>query len=187
MGRSTQCIDDPCDGEELDCSLCARPVCASIGAEGEFFCNSGIPMGGTKPIITCSGGGICASPDTLVGTPYGDVPIADLREGDIVYSQDQGLIVRVPVIAVIRRPVARHSVVHLVLDDGTELFMSGPHPTADGRTLQELSAGDLIDGRRVLAAQLVPYPYDHTYDVLPGSRTGQYLANGVWVGSTLLH
>jgi len=39
--------------------------------------------------------GRCASPDTPIATPDGERPIAELREGDLVYSVDGGAIVPV--------------------------------------------------------------------------------------------
>lgn len=89
----------------------------------------------------------------------------------------------VPLLAVTRRAVRDHAAVHLVFTDGAELFVSGPHPTADGRRLSDLHAGDLLDGRCVASAEYEPYAF--TYDILPASETGEYVANGVWLGSTL--
>jgi hypothetical protein len=37
----------------------------------------------------------------------------------------------------------------------------------------------------VMAARLVPYTHEATYDILPGSSTGAYFAAGALVGSTL--
>ena len=45
--------------------------------------------------------------------------------------------------------------------------------------------GDLIDGRQVTATRLVPYTHRYTHDILPASDSGAYLANGVWMGTTL--
>ena len=86
---------------------------------------------------------------------------------------------------VTRRAVHDHSVVHVVLADGDELFVSGPHPTTDGRTLADLRPGDELDGRPVLSTAYEPYGFEFTYDILPASETGDYVANGVWLGSTL--
>ena len=37
----------------------------------------------------------------------------------------------------------------------------------------------------ITAVELVPYAHEHTFDILPDSDTGSYLADGVLIGSTL--
>jgi hypothetical protein len=71
------------------------------------------------------------------------------------------------------------------MENGAVLEISGMHPTADGRTVGELHAGDELDGLRVVEATVIPYTHDATYDILPDSETGSYFAGGVLVGSTL--
>ncbi len=80
-----------------------------------------------------------------------------------------------------------HRMIHIVLDDGSELFVSPGHPTADGRTAGELSAGDSLNGGRVLNAQRITYQKNYTYDILPSGETGLYWANGILMASTLFH
>lgn len=185
-GQTAQCIADPCVGGELDCTGCAGAVCDSIEAPPVgYSCSTGATGSPTARQLRCSGGGVCASPDTLIATPAGEVRIADLRLGDLVYSTDSVGTVVVPLLAATGRRVWDHSVVHLVLDDGTTLDISGPHPIADGRPLDSLAVGDELDGRRVISTDLVDYPHAHTYDILPGSDTGHYVANGILMGSTL--
>jgi hypothetical protein len=128
---------------------------------------------------------ICASPDTPIATPDGSLPIASLRRGDLVYSVVHGRVVTVPIRAVRRVPARDHRVARLVMATGAVLEISGVHPTADGRTIAELRAGDELDGVRVLDATVVPYLHDATYDILPDSDTGTYFAGGVLIGSTL--
>ncbi|HXS29595.1 MAG TPA: Hint domain-containing protein, partial [Steroidobacteraceae bacterium] len=144
--------------------------------------------------ITCSdglwrwGGGmcpICAAPDTPIATPHGEQPIASLRVGDLVFSQDHDAIVAVPLLKVGRTAVARHRVVRVTLEDGRMLQISPGHPTADGRTFGDLLAGGQLDAQHaLLSAELVPYAYDATFDILPASSTGTYYAAGVLIGST---
>jgi hypothetical protein len=148
---------------------------------GQLFCGTDA----ADDTLICAGGGICASPDTRIATANGEVPIAALAAGDLVYSQDGDATVLVPLLAATRRPVFDHRVVELTLDDGTKLEVSGPHPTADGRRLDELRVGDAVDGRTVVSTRFIPYAHEHTYDILPASGTGRYLANGVWLGTTL--
>jgi hypothetical protein len=75
--------------------------------------------------------------------------------------------------------------VRLVLGDGRVVLVSPGHPTADGRRVGALRAGDPIDGAHVAAAERVAYGGGATYDVLPAGATGAYWANGVLLGSTL--
>ena len=128
---------------------------------------------------------VCASPDTRIGTPAGERPIAELHEGDLVYSLEGGGVVVVPVIRTRREPVTGHQVVRLRLSTGVTLEVSGPHPTADGRTFADLRVGDDLDGVPITERSLIPYRHPYTYDILPASDTGSYIAGGVRVGSTL--
>lgn len=103
-----------------------------------------------------------------------------------MYSVDHDAIVAVPLIRIGKTPVGVHRVVRLALRDGSVLEVSPGHPTADGRTFGQLVAGSHLDGQHVVeSAELVPYQYDATYDVLPASSTGTYFAAGAEVGSTL--
>jgi hypothetical protein len=106
--------------------------------------------------------------------------------GDLVYSVDHDAIVAVPLSRVGHTAVLHHHVVRVVLENGRVLEISAGHPTADGRTFGELMAGGRLDGENGIAsAQLEPYKYDATYDILPASSTGTYFAAGAWIGSTL--
>lgn len=128
---------------------------------------------------------ICAAPTTLVATPAGERPIAELRAGDLVYSVDHDGVVVVPILRAESTPVAHHRVVRVELEGGAVLEISPGHPTADGRSFADLAAGGTLDGRAVLRAELVPYEHVRTYDILPASDTGSYFAAGARVGSSL--
>jgi hypothetical protein len=164
----------------------AGSPCSDPGAECGPDCNLS---------ITCEAGvwqwrrgqcPICAAPDTPIATPSGDRPIATLREGDLVYSVDGEAIVAVPILRAGRTSVVAHHVMRVELQSGAVLEISPGHPTADGRTFRELAAGSQLDAaHRVVAASLVPYRHDATYDILPASSTGTYFAAGALVGSTL--
>jgi hypothetical protein len=130
---------------------------------------------------------ICASPDTPIATPNGDVPIAALEVGDLVYSTRASGIVAVPVLRTHRQAVASHHVVQVRLATGAVLEISAGHPTADGRTFGELRVGDRLGDVPIVAVRVVPYLHDATYDILPASDSGVYFAAGVPVGSTLHH
>jgi hypothetical protein len=146
-------------------------------------------------IAVCSADGVwvsggfmcpdCNSPDTPIATPSGPRPVAELRPGDLVYSVNRGLLEAVPVLQVRSKAQRHHHVVRVVLETGTTLEISASHPTVDGRTLGDLTAGDRLDGVRVVSATLIPYRYSHTYDILPASDTGTYYTGGVLIDSTL--
>ena len=129
---------------------------------------------------------ICASPDTPIATPDGEQPIASLRVGDLVYSEDHDAIVVVPLLKVEHTSVKRHRVMRVTLESGRVLEISPGHPTADGRRFGDLLAGSTLDAEHwVRSAELVPYTYDATFDILPASSTGTYYAAGALIGSTL--
>jgi hypothetical protein len=130
---------------------------------------------------------ICLALGTRIATPNGDVAVEDLRIGDVVWTQDaRGARVAAPLIAIGSTPVpATHEVVRLALEDGRTTFVSPGHPTADGRLVGDLRAGDVLDGAPVHSTERVRYTAGFTFDVLPAGATGAYWANGVLLGSTL--
>ena len=75
--------------------------------------------------------------------------------------------------------------VHLILSDGRELWVSPSHPTADGRTVGELEGNGTYDRSLVKGTELIPYQEYKTYDLLPAGNTGFYWANGILLASTL--
>jgi hypothetical protein len=151
------------------------------GDGGGFPGRPGFPGGAGFP----GGPGVCAAPDTPIATPSGERPIASLHVGDLVYSVDRGSVRVVPILEATRREVHNHHVMQVTLTNGVRLEISAPHPTADGRVFGQLRAGDWLDGVGVVSAQPVPYPYSFTYDILPDSDTGTYLAGGALIGTTL--
>jgi hypothetical protein len=162
---------EPCTEPDLSCG----PNC-----EEPIRCKDGVWV---YELANCP---ICAAPDTPIATPDGERPIAELRLGDRVYSVDDGAIVAAPLVRVGNTRVVHHRVVRLLLDDGSVLELSPGHPTADGRSIAALTAGSPLDDRHVvLRAELVPYRYERTYDILPASSTGTYFAAGALLGSTL--
>ena len=131
---------------------------------------------------------ICAAPNTLIATPFGEVAISELLPGDLVYSINANGIAAVPVLRVGRTPVFNHHVMRIELDSGIVLNISPGHPTANGKTFRALAAGDALDPlHAVKRAELVPYTFDSTYDILPASDTGTYFAGGAAIGSSLFH
>jgi len=130
---------------------------------------------------------ICLALGTRIGTPDGEIAVQDLRAGDVVWTVDtNGVRVSAPLVAVGNTPVpATHIVVRVALDDGRLVYVSPGHPTADGRHIGELAAGDTLDGVRIASVDRVAYAGGATYDILPAGATGAYWANGVLLGSTL--
>lgn len=130
---------------------------------------------------------ICLAADTLIDTPSGRVAVQNLKEGMAVWTTDtQGTRVPAIIVKVIETPVPpTHQVVHVVLDDGRHVFVSPGHPTADGRTVGNLTAGEQYNNARIVSVERVPYTGGSTYDILPSGQTGFYWANGILLGSTL--
>jgi hypothetical protein len=138
-----------------------------------------------KPsIATCP---ICLAAGTLIDTPDGPVPVQSLRAGMPVWTLDgAGMRVAQPLMRVGKTVVpAGHQVIHLILSDGRELWVSPGHPTTDGRTIGQLQAGGVLDGAVIVAAERVPYAGLATYDLLPAGETGFYWANGLLIASSL--
>jgi hypothetical protein len=163
---------------DTDCTDATYPTCSRDPSGTESVC---VPTG-----MTCAWGVRCASPDTMIATPSGERAIADLVIGDLVFSADDGMLRAVPLAMIHRTPVTSdHRIVRVVLESGRVLEISPGHPTADGRTFADLRAGDTLDGARIVSAEITPYLHSFTYDVLPASDTGTYVAGGVLIGSTL--
>jgi hypothetical protein len=130
---------------------------------------------------------ICLALGTRIATPSGERAVQDLRVGDVVWSVDAtGGRIAAPLVSVGSTPVpATHLVVRLALEDGRLVFVSPGHPTADGRHVGDLAAGDTLDGARIASVERAAYTGGATYDILPAGATGAYWANGVLLGSTL--
>lgn len=131
---------------------------------------------------------ICLARGSGIATPAGPVPVEALRPGAAVWAIDAyGRRVVGTVLAVGSTPVpSTHRVIHLRLADGRSVHGSPGHPLPDGRRLGELAPGDLVDGVRVVMADLVPYQGGATFDLLTTGRAGAYWANGVLLASTLI-
>ncbi len=130
---------------------------------------------------------ICLASGTRIATPSGEVAVEQLRLGDVVWTLGPGdTPVAAPLVAIGSTPVPpTHEVVRLVLGDGRAILVSPGHPTADGRRIGELRAGDTLDGAPVVLARRERYTGELTFDVKPAGASGAYWANGVLLGSTL--
>jgi hypothetical protein len=130
---------------------------------------------------------ICLARDTRIATPSGDVAVDQLRVGDVVWTQDEhGERIAAPLVAIGSTPVpSAHQVVRIVLGDGRTVLVSPGHPTADGRPVGDIRAGDELDGARVVSAERETYQGGFTFDVRPMGASRAYWANGVLLVSTL--
>lgn len=129
---------------------------------------------------------ICLAAQDRIAAPGGPIQVSQLRPGMRVFSLDAaGRRIAVTVLEVrhTRAPLG-HMLVRLMLMDGRQVEVSPGHPTADGRQMGELRAGDPFDGSRVASAVLVAYAGD-TWDLLPDGPTHAYWANDVLLESTL--
>jgi hypothetical protein len=80
-----------------------------------------------------------------------------------------------------------HAIVRIELESGRVLEMSPGHPTVDGARFGDLAPGVELGNAAIASVELVPYEHPFTYDILPDSDTGTYVAAGALVGSTLAH
>jgi hypothetical protein len=132
---------------------------------------------------------ICLAAGTLIDTPRGAVRVEDLQEGDSVWTANEAG-ERVPALLLQMGSVHvpdDHQVIHVILSDGRQLWVSPGHPTADGRFFKGLKVGDVLDGAQIIHLELTRYTGTSTFDILPSGKTGFYWANGILVGSTLKH
>ncbi|MEI8103399.1 MAG: hypothetical protein WCG84_00640 [Candidatus Moraniibacteriota bacterium] len=136
---------------------------------------------------TMGGCPICLSGKTHIDTPKGTILVKDLQIGMPIWTVDtKGNRITGTVKETSRVPVPpTHQMVHLVFEDGRELFVSPGHPTTDGRHISDLTANELYDGSVIVSINHTSYDEGATYDILPSGETGFYWANGILIGSTL--
>lgn len=130
---------------------------------------------------------ICLSENTVIDTPNGPINIKELKIGMTVLTQDSSGHKQTAIILKTGRTLVPpdHRMVHVILADKRELYVSPNHPTADGRLFGELLVGDTLDGSKIKSAEHVPYNGTYTYDILPSGQTGFYWADGILSKSTL--
>ena len=140
-------------------------------------------------MVGSSGGNcpICLSGNTFIDTPDGPINVKELKVGMAVLTQDSSGLKQTGIIINTGKTLVppTHMMVHVILADKRELYVSPNHPTADGRLFGELGVGDTLDGSKITSVALVPYNGTYTYDILPSGPTGFYWANGILVKSTL--
>lgn len=129
----------------------------------------------------------CLAYKTLIDTPSGSVQVKNIQVGTPIWTTDKtgnrvsGTVTKTSRVSV----PSTHQMVHLILNDGRNLYVSPRHPTTDGRTVGDLTQGDRYDGATITSTQRVAYDEGATYDVLPSGDTGFYWANGILMSSTL--
>ena len=166
----------------------------ALGAQMGTRYGGTIAMDGTVTVEAQAPSGeppcpICLARGTRIATPDGPVAVERLRPGMSVWTLDAaGRRIAAIVLEVgsARVPVT-HQVVRLILDDGRGVTASPGHPLPDGRHLGDLRPGDLVDGARVMSADLLGYGQPSTFDLLPSGPTGIYWADGIPLASTLHH
>ncbi|MBI4058281.1 Hint domain-containing protein [Candidatus Gottesmanbacteria bacterium] len=184
--KCTQPVGRECTGPaDTSCPVgfeciqgCGPPVVRQEDSPLPYFCQ----LKGYK--LLCP---ICLAKDTLIDTPNGAVPVQDAQIGMAVWTVNiHGERIVTQVIRTAKTPVpGDHQVVHIVLADDREIFVSPKHQVGDGRSVGALSAGDVLDGSRVVSIERGDYTNDYTYDILPSGDTGFYWANGILFDSTL--
>ncbi len=130
---------------------------------------------------------ICLAEGTSIDTPQGPMPVEKLQKGMSVWTSNAaGERVSGVIIKTSKTPVPEtHRVVHVVLEDGREVYVSPGHDTKDGRRIGDLVVGDIMDGSRVVKLESQTYQKGYTYDILPSGQTGFYWAGGILLDSTL--
>jgi hypothetical protein len=177
-------------------TLIPKPNSTSYREDGTCppgYINYGVPLECVTPEYyesckTRPGGcPICLASGSLIDTPLGSVMVKDLKVGMPVWTTDKtGQRVSGIIIKTSKAPVPpTHQMVHLVLNDGRELFVSPGHPIIDGRIVGNLAPGDSYNGTSVISVERVSYDENATYDILPSGDTGFYWSNGILMGSTL--
>ena len=154
-------------------------VKGTVNRRGTVTVHSNEPSLGPPPV--------CLAGSTRIQTPNGDIQVRDLLSGTEVWTTDaSGARTAATIERLASSPVPEgHEMIDLVLDDGRTLTAAPCHPLADGRALEELATGDMVDGARVVSAKRVTYEESRTYDVLPAGSTGLYWADEILIGSTL--
>src|SRR5207247_8025739 len=127
---------------------------------------------------------ICLARGVSIASPSGPIPVQEVRLGMTVWSVDRGGHRIRAVVLRTRRLAARGELLRIHLEDGRSVTVSSRHPTASGRLVGRLGIGDRFAGSQIRAIAAVPYR-GFTFDLLPSGPTGDYVADGVLLGSTL--
>lgn len=179
IGRECSGPSDTSCPTDFEC----RQGCGSpVGYENEppppYFCEL------KGYVRTCP---ICLAENTLIDTPSGAIPVEELKRGMPVWTVSKlGERVSGIILETSKTPVSStHKIIHIILEDGREIFASPGHRTIDNRELGDLALGDILDGSPVTTLEIISYKGGYTYDILPSGETGFYFADDILLGSTL--
>jgi hypothetical protein len=180
-----------CTDSEETCEILEDAYCVPTDSGTENVCPEGYSCSGEPSFWcykgTCDDLPVCLPSTTQISTPLGAVAISDLKIGASVWSRNlQGERVEAIVEKVesVGAP-EHHRVLNLTLEDGRHFTASPGHPDIHGKALETYKIGDLLDGSAITQKSLVNYGEKRTWDLVPSGPTGHYLAEGVWLGSTL--
>lgn len=178
LPRGFQWRADPTNGASTDAPLLVVRSSSPTAVRS--------PLGGTASPDQPCGEAECAvypgvAAGTLIATPRGAVPVENLHGGSSVWSRtEQGERIVAEVMNAARLPSPQlRMILRLQLSNGTEVAATRRARLADGREIGELAEGDPVGGERVVGIRNEPYPGEAVYDLLPGSETGVYWANGI--------
>jgi hypothetical protein len=177
--QATRLTPNANGGYDFNLRTATATVAGSVDSSGKVSVKSTQPGRPNCPI--------CLASATLIDTPSGPVRVTDLTLGEAVWTaaaDGSRIEARVSALGSVAFPLG-HDAIRIDLSDGRSVTASAGHPTADGRTLGDLRAGDRLDGATVRAASAVHLNDGSTYDLLPSGPTGSYWADGVLLGSTL--
>lgn len=179
------------DSGDEECEILENVSCMGADSSEEIDCPEGYECSGLSAFWCyrgeCNNLPVCLPGNTRISTPAGEVEITEIKVGMTIWSRDpagQKIHATVHKAEHVVAP-QHHRVLDLTLADGRRLRASPDHPDANGRTLASYRVGEELDGSPITQKELVSYGGNRTWDLLPGGPTGDYLANGVWLGSTL--
>jgi hypothetical protein len=183
--------DSGADSGAAECEILEDVSCWDDENQTEIECPEGYTCSGLSAHFCyageCDNLPVCLPGNTRISTPTGTVAISDLQVGMTVWSvNEKGE--TVPALVEKAEHVwapAHHKVIDLTLEDGRRFRASPDHPDVDGKALISHQIGDVLDGAKITGKTLVSHGGARTWDILPSGPTGIYLANGVWLGSTL--
>ncbi|EKD32941.1 MAG: hypothetical protein ACD_76C00109G0004 [uncultured bacterium] len=172
---------DSCPSGYTCIQKCGPPVARENDPPPGYYCE--LNEIANKPIM-CP---ICLASNTNISTPDGKANIKDIKVGMSVWSVNAvGEQVASKVIYISHSDAPKtHKVVHMILSDSREVWVSQNHPTANGLLVGDLRFGDKYDGATIRSVNIESYWDNKTYDLLSDSETGFYWANDILLGSTL--
>jgi hypothetical protein len=181
----------PEEEEVDDCEILEGTSCWDDETSTMIECPDGYECSGLSAFWCyrgeCSDLPQCLPPTALISTPSGGVPASSLQKGMPVWTRDlsgSAVLASVLEVSTVQAPT-KHRLLAVSLADGRSFSASPNHPDDSGKPLGRLQVGDVLDGAKVEALEMVEYLHPQTWDLLPSGETGIYKVNGVWLGSTL--